>query len=115
MQIFEMGRCVSIFGAIAVLPLALLATSESALAATSETPSSWIVTCDCGSPAKRERIEAQVQKLGGKILYRYENIGGFSVAPRKRAYSNRLARALRRVPGIFYVRPSGVSQLYTAS
>ncbi|WP_084445208.1 hypothetical protein [Sphingomonas sp. TDK1] len=108
-QIHRVPAKIALIGIAAPL-LALAGPSATAHVAQTDQPGAWIVTCDCGTPAKRQRIDARVRKLGGHVLYHYEQIGGMAVAPNKRTRSTRFARALRRVPGVLQVQPDGASQ-----
>ena len=76
-------------------------------------PSAFILTCDCGTAAQRERIAQAVRQQGGRVLYLYKELHGLAVAPLHKENAARFEQALRRIPGVIAVRPEGLS--YPAS
>lgn len=72
-----------------------------------QSTSTLIVMCDCATHAKRTTIQRAIQKVGGKIVYTYEYLGGFAVKPSKAVDPARLEQKLRRIPGVTSVEPDG--------
>lgn len=105
---------------IAMFGLALaLATPSSPIGgerAAVQTPHnrSFIVTCDCGTAAKRARIIAAVRRQGGTLLYEYRALGGLAVTAPKRGRLATFERRLRHVPGVIAVEPDGISHTTTS-
>lgn len=79
----------------------------------SPSPSAFILTCDCGTAAQRERVAQAVRQQGGRVLYPYQELHGLAVAPLHKENAARFEQALRRIPGVIAVRPEGLS--YPAS
>ncbi len=91
----------------------MLASSASSKepARSAQQSTSFIVHCDCDTPAKRLRIRDKVGRAGGKILYLYEQLGGLAVtfpADRNPAV---VERTLLKIPGVFAVQPDRTVQL----
>ncbi|WP_062119611.1 hypothetical protein [Aureimonas sp. AU40] len=83
--------------------------------ASSPEAKSFIVTCDCKTPAQRERIAAEVRKRGGKVLYIYSEIHGLAVAAPRRGSAKRFAASIEHIRGVIAVQPDGVSQTSTVN
>jgi len=74
-------------------------------------PSTFIVSCDCATSAKRARVQRRIERAGGRILYSYATIGGFAVTARRPRDGAALRRRLARVAGIQSVQPDSVIRL----
>lgn len=74
-------------------------------------PSTFIVSCDCATSAKRARVQRRIERAGGRILYSYATIGGFAVTARRPQDGAALRRRLERVAGIQSVQPDSVIRL----
>ena len=72
---------------------------------------SFIVTCDCATPARRARIIAAVRRNGGRLLYQYGQIGGLAVAAPPRGSVSRFERRLRGIPGVIAVHADGIGHI----
>ena len=105
---------------IFLLTVGALSISLNAEAMEVKTPSSspqstFIVLCDCNSHAKRTRIQHEINKTGGKIVFTYENLGGFAVKTSKSGDPRQLEQKLRRIPGVKSVERDGEAGINTAS
>lgn len=74
-------------------------------------PSTFIVSCDCATSAKRARVQRRIERAGGRILYSYATIGGFAVTARRPQDGAALRRRLERVAGIQSIQPDSVIRL----
>ncbi len=98
------GWALTLLAAAACVPAPLLAREASA-------PSTFIVSCDCATSAKRTRVQRRIERAGGRILYSYATIGGFAVTARRPQGGAALRRRLERVAGIQSVQPDSVIRL----
>ncbi len=94
--------------AAACVPAPLLARP---LANGASGPSTFIVSCDCATSAKRARVQRRIERAGGRILYSYATIGGFAVTARRPRDGAALRRRLAHIPGIQSVQPDSVIRL----
>ncbi|KIU30244.1 hypothetical protein SR41_00550 [Sphingomonas melonis] len=102
------GWALTLLAAAAYVPAPLLARP---LAREASAPSTFIVSCDCATSAKRARVQRRIERAGGRILYSYATIGGFAVTARRPQDGVALRRRLERVAGIQSVQPDSVIRL----
>ncbi|WP_294210190.1 hypothetical protein [uncultured Sphingomonas sp.] len=102
------GWALTLLAAAACVPAPLLARP---LANGATAPSTFIVSCDCATSAKRARVQRRIERAGGRILYSYATIGGFAVTARRPRDGAALRRRLERVAGIQSVQPDSVIRL----
>lgn len=96
----------------AALSLSLGSVSQvGATTAEAPEPSSFIVWCDCYTPATKERMRRRFVRVGGEIAYSYRQFSAFAVAARRPGDAARLERRLRGLSGVTSVQPNGVLQL----
>ncbi|MFG6283165.1 hypothetical protein [Sphingomonas sp. S6] len=102
------GWALTLLVAAASVPAPLLARP---LANGASAPSTFIVSCDCATPAKRARVQRRIERAGGRILYPYASIGGFAVTARRPQDGAALRRRLTHIPGIQSVHPDTAIRL----
>ncbi|MBW1215025.1 hypothetical protein KYI92_15100 [Pantoea allii] len=82
-------------------------TNEKGLS--SQVQSTLIVTCNCNTQAEREKIQKEIIKAGGNILFTYESLGGFAVKKPKSGDMTTFEKKLRNIPGVKSVEHDGES------
>jgi hypothetical protein len=100
-------------GTLFVSPLMAVQAQAQTQLSQAQSTSSFIVLCDCATHQKRARIQRAIQNAGGRIVYTYENLGGFAVGASKSTDPARLEQKLRRIPGVTSVEPDGFSHTTT--
>lgn len=78
-------------------------------------PSTFIVLCDCNTHLKRTLIEHEINKAGGKVLFMYEDLGGFAVKTSKSDDPDQLERRLRGIRGVKSIERDGEAGVNTGS
>lgn len=73
----------------------------------------FLVMCDCDTSSKQYRIQKNIEKIGGEILYRYENIGGFLVLYVASGNIDDFVAKLRLLPGVKAVEPDAEATLFS--
>lgn len=81
----------------------------------SHVPSTFIVLCDCNTHLKRTLIQREINKAGAKILFTYDNLGGFAVKTPKSDNPDQLEQRLRGIPGVKSVELDGEAGINTGS
>ncbi len=106
-----------ISGAIQAMVLSLLMSSavRSHATANDGQVSSFIVWCDCDTSTKKARLEQQVRRIGGSVIYSYRQFSALAVAARGPKDAARLKRDLKRMPGVVSVQDNEVMQLQSNS
>ncbi len=106
-----MMKRITAFGGVLLSLAVALPVSAKAPVRDVPTASSFIIWCDCDTSDKRASVIERIGRVGGRVFYVYEHMGGLAVTVPATRNAAAVERRLRRIPGVFGVHPDQAVQL----